>query len=533
MSVPIILLKEGTESKQGSGQIISNINACCAVADGIRTTLGPRGLDKLLVDRKGSTTISNDGATILKHLDIVYPAALAMCDIAKGQDAEIGDGTTSVIILASEFLKNAKTYIEDGVSPQLIIGAYYQASEQALKKLEELSVKITGGDQKTRDMLIKCAATTLSSKLIHTDRVHFATMVVDAVHYLDSNLPLNMIGIKKVNGGSLRDSKLIKGVAFKKAFSYAGFEMQPKKYKNPLIATLNIELELKAEKDNAEMRISNVDEYQNVVNAEWQILYDKLQKIHESGAQVVLSKLPIGDVATQWFADRDMFCAGRIPEEDLTRLIASCGGSILTTVSQISKDVLGKCDEFYESQVGSERFNFFIGGAKAQSCTLLLRGGAEQFIAETERSLHDAIMIVRRTLKNDSIVAGGGAIDMALSYHLLELSKAISGKGQFFWKAYAKAFEAIPQQLCQNAGLDSVDILSQLRNRHHKKDNYAGVDIQQERVVDTMEACVWEPSIVKKNTIISATEAACIILSVDQTIKNPKAKNEMPGLPGQ
>jgi len=533
MSVPIILLKEGTESKQGTGQIISNINACCAVSDSVRTTLGPRGLDKLLVDRKGTTTISNDGATILKQLDIVYPAAIAMCDIAKGQDAEVGDGTTSVIILASEFLKNAKQYIEDGVNVQLIISAYHNSSQEAIKFLEELAVKVSGTDAKTRDMLIKCAATTLSSKLISADRLHFATMVVDAVNYLDENLPVNMIGIKKVNGGSLKDSKLVKGVAFKKAFSYAGFEMQPKKYKQPFIAILNIELELKAEKDNAELRISNVDEYQNVVNAEWQILYDKLQKMCDSGAKVVLSKLPIGDVATQWFADRDMFCAGRIPDEDLSRVIAACGGSVLTTVSKISNCMLGSCAEFYESQVGSERFNFFIGGAKAQSCTLLLRGGAEQFIAETERSLHDAIMIVRRAMKNDSIVAGGGAIDMAISQFLLERSKTLAGKEQFFWKAYAKAFEAIPQQLCQNAGLDSVELLAQLRNAHHKGEKWAGVDIQQEKVVNTMDACVWEPALIKKNAITSATEAACIVLSVDQTIKNPRTKNEMPGLPGQ
>ncbi|KAH7719940.1 cct-7 protein [Aphelenchoides avenae] len=403
-SMPIILLKDGTESKQGKSQIINNINACCAIADCVRTTLGPRGMDKLVVDRKGKTTISNDGATVLKLLDIVYPAALVMSDIAKSQDAEVGDGTTSVVVLAAELLKQAKAYVEDGVNPQLIIRSYNSAAQEAVKKLHELAVKITG-DAQFRDMLIKCAETTLSSKLLKQDRTYFAEMVVDAVNYLDESLPINMIGIKKVNGGSLRESKLVKGITFKKAFSYAGFEMQPKHYKNPTIAILNIELELKAEKDNAEMRISNVADYQKIVNAEWEILYNKLRKIHESGAKVVLSKLPIGDVATQWFADRDMFCAGRIPEDDLQRIMAACGGTQLTTVSQIDSAVLGSCAEFYEQQVGSERYNFFTGCSKAQACTLLLRGGAEQFIAETERSLHDAIMIVRRAKKNDAIVA--------------------------------------------------------------------------------------------------------------------------------
>uniref|UniRef100_A0A914KKA8 T-complex protein 1 subunit eta n=4 Tax=Meloidogyne incognita group TaxID=654580 RepID=A0A914KKA8_MELIC len=532
MSVPIILLREGTQTKQGRGQILSNISACCAVADSVRTTLGPRGLDKLLVDSKGQTTISNDGATILKQLDIVFPAAIVMSDIAKSQDAEVGDGTTSVVILAAEFLKAAKPFIEEGVSPQLIIKAFEDASKEAIKKLRELAVKIVGTTESI-EMLVRCAATTLSSKLLKQERHHFSTMVVDAVSYLDIDLPLNMIGIKKVSGGSIRDSRLVKGVAFKKAFSYAGFEMQPKHYKKPLIAVLNIELELKAEKDNAELRIGSVADYHEVVNAEWTILYNKLEKIHESGAKIVLSKLPIGDVATQWFADRDMFCAGRVHDEDIERVLASCGGSLLTTVSQVDASVLGCCDEFYEQQVGSERYNFFTGGSKAKSCTLVLRGGSEQFIAETERSLHDAIMIVRRAMRNDSIVAGGGAIEIELSRHILELGNKREMKDQFFWKGYAKAFEAIPQQLCQNAGLDAITMLGELRAAHAKGQKWCGIDIQAERVADNMEGCIWEPALVKENAIISATEAACLILSIDQTIKNVKSANEMPGLPGQ
>uniref|UniRef100_A0A915EHR2 CCT-eta n=1 Tax=Ditylenchus dipsaci TaxID=166011 RepID=A0A915EHR2_9BILA len=461
MSVPIILLREGTESKQGKGQILSNINACCAVADSVRTTLGPRGMDKLIVDRKGKTTISND--------------ALTMCDIAKSQDAEVGDGTTTVVLLASDLQRR----VCEG----------FGISQTTLVKIS--------GEAELRSMLVKCASTTLSSKLVNQDRQHFAELVVDAVSYLDEDLPINMVGIKKVSGGSLTDS--------------------PKHYDKPLIAILNIELELKAERENAEMRISNVKDYTKIVNAEWTILYDKLQKIHDSGATIVLSKLPIGDVATQWFSDKGMFCAGRIPEEDLERVIAACGGSVLTT----------------EQQVGSERFNFFTGCSKAHSCTILLRGGAEQFIAETERSLHDAIMIVRRAKKNDSIVAGGGAIEMELSRYIRELAIQISSKEQFFWKAYAKAFEVIPQQLCFNAGIDGINMLNKLRTSHQKGEKWAGVDVHKEEVADNMEGCVWEPALVKQNAIIAATEAACLVLSIDQTIKNPRMKNEMPGLPGQ
>ncbi|CAG9532088.1 unnamed protein product [Cercopithifilaria johnstoni] len=508
MNAPIILLKEGTEAKFGKQQIISNVNACNVIADSVRTTLGPRGMDKLIIDSKGKTTISNDGATILKLLDVVFPAAQVMVDIAKSQDAEVGDGTTSVVILAAELLKCSKSFIEDGVSPQLIIRSYSKACEEATSRLKELAVKISG-DINMREMLKRCATTCLSSKLISQEREFFAEMAVDAVSYLDENLPSNMIGIKKVSGGSLSDSQLVKGIAFKKAFSYAGFEMQPKHYKNPFVALLNIELELKAEKDNAEMKIQTVDEYQ--------------KKIHESGAKVVLSKLPIGDVATQWFADRDMFCAGRVEQADMDRLVAACGGTVLTTVSQISKELLGSCAEFYEQQVGNERYNFFFGCTKAKSCTVILRGSAEQFIAEMERSLHDAIMIVRRARKNDTIVAGGGAIEMELSRHIRDISKTIAGKEQFFWQAFARTLEIIPKQLCYNAGIDATDILNRLRHRHAKGDKWAGVDIYEEDVSDNMEACIWEPAIVKLNVLTAATEAACLVLSIDQTIKNPRS----------
>jgi len=263
-----------------------------------------------------------------------------------------------------------------------------------------------------------------------------------------------------------------------------------------------------------------------VVDAEWNILYEKLQKVHESGAKVVLSKLPIGDVATQYFADRDMFCAGRVPEEDMKRTMRACGGSILTTAFDLSDSNLGKCELFEEMQIGGERYNVFKGCPNTKTVTIILRGGAEQFIEETERSLHDAIMIVRRALKNDSIVAGGGAVEMELSKHLREHSRTIAGREQLLLAAMAKAFEVIPRQLCDNAGFDATNILNKLRQKHSTGGVWFGVDIMNEDIADNFEACVWEPSIVKINAITAASEAACLILSVDETIKNPKAQSE-------
>ncbi|KAG7261208.1 hypothetical protein CRUP_006933 [Coryphaenoides rupestris] len=492
MPTPVILLKEGTDTSQGVPQLVSNINACQVIAEAVRTTLGPRGMDKLMVDSRGKATISNDGATILKLLDVVHPAAKTLVDIARSQDAEVGDGTTSVTLLVAEFLRQLKPYVEEGLHPQTIIRAFRTATVLAVKKINEISVPVKKGDKKEmRELLVKCASTALNSKLIAGQKGFFSQMVVDAVMSLDELLPLKMIGIKK-------DSQLVDGVAFKKTFSYAGFEMQPKRYDNPKIALLNVELELKAEKENAEVRVSN--DYQAIVDAEWNILYDKLEKICKSGAKVVLSKLPIGDVATQYFADRDLFCAGRVQEEDLKRTMMACGGSIQTSVGAMTDDVLGQ-------------------------------GGAEQFMEETERSLHDAIMIVAAPSRcNDSVVAGGGAIEMELSKYLRDYSRTIPGKQQLLIGAYAKALEIIPRQLCDNAGFDATNILNKLRAKHAQGGMWYGVDINNEDIADNYLAFVWEPSIVRINALTAASEAACLILSVDETIKNPRSS--MDGPPG-
>jgi len=524
MQPQIILLREGTESSQGKPQLISNINACQAVVETIRTTLGPRGMDKLIVDASGKATISNDGATIMKKLDIVHPAAKSLVDIAKSQDAEVGDGTTSVVLLAGEFLKQVKMYIEEGVHPRVIVKAFRKGCQLSIDRIKELAVPIKAAtDEERRELLEKCASTALSSKLIHQQKHFFGKMAVDAVAHLDPLLPLDMIGIKKVQGGALEDSFLVAGVAFKKTFSYAGFEMQPKTYTGPKIALLNIELELKAERDNAEIRLDKVEEYQKIIDAEWNILYDKLDKISKSGAQIVLSKLPIGDVATQYFADRDMFCAGRVVEEDLKRTMKACGGAILTTVSDLNEKTLGTCELFEEKQIGGDRFNIFTGCPSAKTATIVLRGGAQQFMDETERSLHDAIMIVRRAMKNDSVVAGGGAIEMELSKYLREYSRNIAGREQLLIGAIAKAYEIIPRQLCDNAGFDATNILTKLRQKHAQGDSWFGVDIMREDIEDNFKACVWEPSIVKINAIMAAFEASSLILSVDETIKSPKS----------
>lgn len=506
------------------------MNACLAIVDILRTTLGPRGLDKLIHEGRGKVTISNDGATILKLLDIVHPAARTLVDIAKSQDAEVGDGTTSVALLAGEMLRNCKDYIQDGLHPRTIIRAYRKASELAIQRVRHLAVDIHGSTpEETRTLLKRCASTSLNSKLIAHQKDFFSNIVTDAVLSLDSDLDLSLIGIKKVQGGSATDSTLVRGVAFKKTFSYAGFEQQPKKFTNPRVIMLNIELELKAEKDNAEVRINSTKEYQAIVDAEWSIIYEKLDNIVATGAKVVLSHLAIGDLATQYFADRDIFCAGRVTDSDMNRVCRAVGGVIQTTMNSVTESdyttILGTCSLFEEVQIGNERYNMFTGCPRARTATIIVRGGSEQFMAETERSLHDSIMIARRTIKHSTAVAGGGAIEMEISRYLREYSLSIHGKEQLLILAFAKALEVIPRTLCDNAGFDSTDVLNKLRAKHVTADGkWFGVDIEKAGICNTWESFVWEPALVKTNAIGAAAEAACMILSVDETVQNPQSE---------
>lgn len=486
-----------------------------------------------MITTSKDTTISNDGATVLGLLDIEHAAAKILVDIAKSQDNEVGDGTTTVTILAGELMKNAKGFIEDGMNPQVVMRGYKRALEVCLAKLNSLIIKIDETADKKRDMLIKCAETALNSKLLSHYKNFFAEIVVSAVEKLDTHLlDKDLIGIKEVTGGSIRESFLVSGVAFQKTFSYAGFEQQPKKFTNPKILILKIELELKSEKENAEIRIENVDDFQSIVDAEWQIIYDKLQKMHDVGANIVLSKLPIGDLATQWFADRGIFCAGRVPNEDINRVSKATGAVLQTTVNNLTPDVLGTCGKFEEKQIGAERYNLFEECPSTKSATIILRGGAEQFIKEAERSLNDAIMIVRRCFKTNKVVAGGGATEMELSRALKEEAVKVAGKEQLVMNMFAKSLEAIPKIIADNAGLDSLDIINKLRHKHGtylnnsakggEENIYLGVDINT-GIGNSFETFVWEPAVVKINALKAATEAACTILSIDETVRNPKA----------
>ena len=326
---------------------------------------------------------------------------------------QVGDGTTSVVVLAGAFLQEAKQFIEDGVHPNIIIKGFRNACTLARKLINELAVTVGEGDnEETIRILERCAGTALNSKLVASKKDVFAPMIVKAVMTLDEDLSLDMVGIKKETGGALEDSLFVEGVAFKKTFSYAGFEQQKKRIENAKVLALNVELEWKAEKDNAEMKMSDPKEYQAMIDAEWKILFRKLDNIRLSGANVVFSRLAIGDLATQYFADHGIFSAGRVDTADLQRVHKATGAVIQSTVNNLTEDIMGNCGLFEERQVGRERYNFLTGCTNARTATIILRGGGQHFNDEAERSLHDAIMIVRRARKHARVVGGGGAIEV-------------------------------------------------------------------------------------------------------------------------
>lgn len=487
------------DCRSGIPQIVSNIEVCESVASMLSTTLGPYGLDKLFYGKR--FLLTNDGATILENMEFKHPVARMMASLSKSQDNEVGDGTTSVILLASEILNCLKPLIKEGFSIDIMQKALRDARLSCVQRLDALVVEFT------RDNLIKLAETCLNSKNIRSDREHFARILVEGLSYEDD------LHINKIHGGSLSDSFLAGGVAFEKTFTYAGYEQQPKKITNPKICCLNIELEWKSERENAEIRIGSVDEYQKVVDAEWKIITDKLDDIIDSGANVVLSSMSIGDYATQYFAQKGVFSAGRV--RDLESIVKAFRGKITNSTKFIH---LGRCDLFEERQLGNSRYNYFES-KDAKSHTLVLRGPGNEVLEEVERAVHDAICVIRTAMRHRNIVCGGGSVEMDLSKHCRDLAFSVGNEEMFVYRAISRSFEKIPSQLASNFGLDSILTLQNLRRSHMTKMHF-GVTLR--GVDDMRQLGIFEPLEVKKNMVKAAFGAAEALITVDSTIISKK-----------
>lgn len=515
-NTPVLILREETDTRFGKNQIIRNIEMCEKISDIIKTTLGPNGLDKMFFNGT-DMLITNDGATIMKSLEIVDPAAQVLLNISEAQDRDIGDGTTSVVILSSAILRRIKPLVKEDMPVSFITSQL----NRLIGVISEISKdKLVPFDNESLQML---AETSLNSKILNNHKRHFSEIVLKTLKAQDSE-----ISIKKVTGGSIESSFIVNGVAFEKCFTYAGYEQQPKKISTPKIATVKIELEWKSEVENSEMRISGAEEYSKVVSTEWKLITDRLDRIIQSGANVVLSTLSIGDYATQYFAKYGVFSAGRVPEDEINRITRACGGRTVSTVSLINERSLSRCALFEEREIGRVRYNFFYvsldKGEVSSVATIILRGPGAEILAEVERSLHDSMAVTRRTAATEEIVVGAGAYEMEISRELRKLTGSCSSAERFVIKAVSEAFESIPFQLAKNFGHDPMSTVQMLRKAH--SEGLVNYGVSEEGVEDSLSSYVIEPLEVKSHMAKAAIGAAIAILSIDSTIVSGSNKGQ-------
>ena len=518
--------KNFEKNENSVSKIFLGLKACSKIVNNIKTTLGPSSMDKLIHYGKDQIIITNDGATIMNLFKPSHPMEKILIEIAKSQDFEVGDGTTSVCLISVELLNLAKKMIEEKIHPRNIIKIFKKGSMIATQILYEISEDpYCLGKNSIKKILLSCCATSLNSKLISGKRHLFSEIIVNTGLSLKKKFDSNMISVKTVLGGSINDSFFIKGICFKKPFSYAGFEKQIKKYYYPHLLLLNIELEIKGEENEAEARLGKISDFKKIVDAEWSIIYEKLDRITEIKTKAVFSIQAIGDLATQYFAERGVFCGGRLSNDEIVRISRGTGAQLISTIENINFNSTGKCGMLEEKQIGNERFIILLG-CSFLTITIILRGGSDKLLEETKRCLNDVIMVVKRVLKNQNIVGGAGAIEMKISSRFRQYAQNLTGKTQSILIKYAQAIEIIPKTICENAGLDSISIMSILRSDHAtNRDSWSGIDIEKGTVFDAYKNYIWEPTLIKVNAIQAATEAACIILNIDSCFLNFKKKN--------
>ena len=491
---------------------------CWEISKAIKTTLGPSGMEKLLKKKTGEIIISNDGATILDNIIFSNSISKIIAEVARSQDFEVGDGTTSVCLLSLELLKEMKILVKNGIHPKKISNVLKKGMSFAIQFLNEVAkVPKCNNIDSFRRILISCCATSLNSKLISGKRHIFSEMIVDIGLFMGSEFDPNMISVKEILGGNLSDSFFLKGIVIKKPFSYAGYEKQNKKLYYPEILLLDIELEIKTEKDQSETKINHISDFKFMVDVEWSVMYEKLDKISQSGAKVVFSRKSIGDLATQYFAERGIICGGRISDDDLAKISKGTGAKILSSDLNFNLNYCGKCKILEEKQIGKERF-IVLTGCPIEITTIIIRGGNMKLLEETKRCLNDGIMVMKRVIKNRKIVGGAGSIEMKISAKMRKYAKKFMGSEQMILTKFAQSFEIIPKTLCENGGLNYLTIISCLRNKHFENDCWLGVDIEKGSVFDSIENFIWEPLNVKISAVQATVEIVSMLTNVGKSI---------------
>ena len=530
---PVLVLKESALQQKGRDAQKNNIAAAKLVAELVKTSLGPRGLDKMLVDSLGDVTITNDGATILKEIDAQHPAAKMMVEISKTIDTEVGDGTTSSVIFAGALLEKAEKLLEKDVHSTIIIDGYQAASEKALELLAKLAKTIKPDD---RESLIKIAKTSMQSKLVSEDSVPLSKLVVDAILKIveidgdKHSVDLDNLKVEKKSGGSIDDTVLINGIVLDKEVVHSGM---PTKVEKAKIALVNAALEVEKTEMSAEIRISDPTQMQTFLEEENRMLKSMVDKIHSIGANVLICQKGIDDIAQHYLSKHGVLAVRRVKESDMTKLAKATGGRISTNLEDISASDLGNAEIAHQKKVESDKWVFIEGCKNPRSVTVLIRGGSQRVVDEVDRSMHDALMVVKDVVEKPSIVAGGGSPEAYLATELNEWAGSADGREQLAMKQYAEAFEAIPLTIAENAGMDPIDALIALRANQTAGKQTSGINAKEGKIGNMFSLDIVEPLAVKEQIIKSATEAACMILRIDDVIAvsgGPSAGGP-PGMP--
>ncbi|MBI4170515.1 MAG: TCP-1/cpn60 chaperonin family protein [Candidatus Aenigmarchaeota archaeon] len=532
---PIFILPEGTLRSTGKDAQARNIAAAKAVAETVRTTLGPKGMDKMLVDSIGDVTITNDGATILDEMEIEHPAAKMMVEVAKTQEDEVGDGTTTAVVITGELLKKAEGLIEQDVHPTVIIRGYRLAKNRALELLEKQAEAVTVNDF---DVLEKIALTAMTGKSGESAKEGLAKLAVEAVKTVctvengKAVVYKDNIKIEKKQGGSLDDTELIRGIIIDKEVVHSNM---PKKIKDAKIALIDVALEVKETETNAEIRITSPDQLQAFIEQESKMLKDMVSKVAASGCNVLFCQKGIDDLAQHYLAKNGILAARRVKKSDMEKLAKATGAKIATSLDELAKEDLGYAGLVEEMKVGGEDMIFVRECKNPKAVSIFVRGGTEHVVDEAKRAMDDAVLGVAAALEVGKVVTGGGSIEIEIARKLREYAESVGGKEQLAINAFAEAVEIIPRTLAESTGKDPIDILVDLRNKHEKGNSYFGVDVIHGTTSDMKVNGVIEPLKIKTQAIKSASEAAEMILRIDDVIQSKgggAGKGMPPGMGG-
>jgi thermosome len=530
--VPIVLLKEGTSETKGNQAQKNNITAARTIAEIARTSLGPRGMDKMLVDSLGDVTITNDGATILKEIDVQHPAAKMMVEISKATDNEVGDGTTSTVVLAGALLEKAEDLITKNVHPTVVVEGFRKASAKAIETLREIAIKVEPAD---KTFLNKIAKTSMASKMVSADSKELSDMVVDAVLAVaeDSGertkVDVDNIKVEKKAGGSIRDTKFIHGIVLDKEVVHAGM---PKRIENAKIAVVNSALEIEKTEFDAKININSPNQMQQFIDEENKMLKAMVDKIAATGANVLLCQKGIDDIAQHYLAKAGVLAVRRIKESDISKLAKATGARIVNNLDELSASDLGYARVVEERKVETDKWVFVEECKNPKSVSILVRGGSQRVVDEAERSVHDAIMAVKDVVEYPYVLVGGGAPEALAALKLREWASSLTGRTQLAAEKFADGIETIPIVLAENAGMDPLDTQVQLRSKSTTGKARYGIDVMNGKVADLAAKDIYEPLAVKEQVINAATEAACMILRIDDVIAASKPKDMPKGPAG-